>query len=224
MATTTAKIRGEADRMSAADRLWDSLNYSYGKKGESIGKEYDRLYSQTDNQMLGRGMQRSSYGAQTLANIGQRRAEALADNQAALIADYESRLLQAEQQDEANRQWEAQFQFQQEQADLAQQNWEKEFEQKYGNSGGGSGGGRGGSTPNKPADTSKPGLTGADVNMPFTYDGNNWFDVMNNWQKPSGGHLFDVGNSQTYNRKKIGPAQQQVNVPGDFNRLYKKTV
>jgi hypothetical protein len=54
-------------------------------------------------------MQRSSLAGQTLANLDKQKIDALDDNESALIADYENRLTQAEQQDAENERWEKQF-------------------------------------------------------------------------------------------------------------------
>lgn len=125
MATTTARTKADVDSMSKKDRLWDSLNYSYGKKRESSDKSYDQAYSQADRQALGRGMQRSSYNAQNLANINQRKVEAQNDIWDSQIADYENRLGQLEQQEEEADRWERQFAAGREDAA-----WNKEFQQK----------------------------------------------------------------------------------------------
>ena len=52
------------------------LQDTYDRQRKSTAEQYANTYSQADRQMLGRGMQRSSYGAQTLANISQKGAEA----------------------------------------------------------------------------------------------------------------------------------------------------
>lgn len=109
MATTTAKTRDDVDSMSKRDRLWDSLNYSYGKKAERSDEQYRQAYSQADRQMLSRGMQRSSYGAQTLANLDQKRVEARNDIDSELIADYENRLQAVEEAEQAQQNWQKQF-------------------------------------------------------------------------------------------------------------------
>ena len=109
MATTTAKTKKDVDAMSVRDRLYDSLSYTYGKKGERLAREYDKAYSKADRQNLSRGMQRSSLAGQTLANLDKQKIDALDDNESALIADYENRLTQAEQQDAENERWEKQF-------------------------------------------------------------------------------------------------------------------
>jgi hypothetical protein len=109
MATTTAKNYNDVEGMSKRERLWDSLNYSYGKKGERLAQEYDKARATADRQMQSRGMQRSSYGAQTLANMDRQKIDALDDNQSAMIADYESRLQDIEAQELAQNNWERQF-------------------------------------------------------------------------------------------------------------------
>ena len=52
---------------------------TYDKQREASAKQYADAYSRSDRQMLGRGMQRSSYTAQTLANIDLAGAEAQQD-------------------------------------------------------------------------------------------------------------------------------------------------
>ena len=142
MASTVARNKQDVDKMDRSQRLYDSLNYSYDKKGEKLSKQYDQAKSSADNQLLSRGMQRSSYGMQTLANIDKQKLDALDDNYNTMIADYENRLMDLEQQDIANEQWERQFAegqrqydtnlaFQQKEADRAQQNtvWNQNFQQ-----------------------------------------------------------------------------------------------
>lgn len=109
MATTTAKTKKDVDEMSKADRLYDSLSYSYGKKGERIEKEYNKAYSQADRQALSRGMQRSSWNGQTLAGINAQKINALNDNESNLIADYENRLFDIENKEQEQANWEKQF-------------------------------------------------------------------------------------------------------------------
>lgn len=57
----------------------EGLQSSYDKQREASRKEYEDAYSQVDRQHLQRGMQRSSYNAQTLANLRQQGAEAQQD-------------------------------------------------------------------------------------------------------------------------------------------------
>ena len=46
-----------------------SLQAAYDTQREESQRQYQRAYSQADRQLLSRGMQRSSYGNSTLANI-----------------------------------------------------------------------------------------------------------------------------------------------------------
>lgn len=126
MATTTAKTKKEVDEMSNEDRLWDSLSYSYGKKGESLGKEYDKAVSQQDRALLGRGMQRSSAGMSTLAGLRNQKAKALDDNNSQLIADYENRLQTLREAEEARK-----FQTSEREAQQAWQSGENELARAF---------------------------------------------------------------------------------------------
>ena len=136
--TTKAKTKQEVEDMTSADRLYDSLSYAYGQKRKQSDEAYDQAISQTDRQLQSRGMGRSSYGAQTLANMQNKKIEAGNDIENQMIADYENRLSQQEQLDAENERWERQFaatqeqnawqrEFQQKQADISQQNTERQF-------------------------------------------------------------------------------------------------
>lgn len=138
MATTTARNQQDVNNMSARERLWDSLNYSYGKKREESDKSFAKAYSQAVNQGIKTGMQRSSYGAQTLANINKQQIDAQNDIYDSLIADYENRVYQLErdeledawkqkQFDESQRQYNETLAFQKSEANRSQANWEKDF-------------------------------------------------------------------------------------------------
>lgn len=94
-----AKTKKDVEEMSTADRLYDSLNYSYGKKKENTKEAYNQAIQQQDDTLLKRGMQRSSYGMATLARLQQKAVEAQGDIDSEMIADYENRLTQLEQQD-----------------------------------------------------------------------------------------------------------------------------
>lgn len=63
-----------------------ALDYAFAKQQEAAEKEYNKVYSQADRQLLSRGMQRSSYGAQTLANIRQQQADVYMDLEGQLAA------------------------------------------------------------------------------------------------------------------------------------------
>lgn len=127
MATTVARTKDEVNKMNKPERLWDSLSYAYGRKGDLINNEYNKAYSQADRQMLSRGMQRSSYGAQVLDNINKNRTDALNDNQSALIADYENRLGEIEQQEAEADRWEREFAANREDAAWQKENADRTF-------------------------------------------------------------------------------------------------
>lgn len=136
---TVARTKQDVDKMTRQDRLWDSLSHSYGQQIEETGKSYDRAYSQADRQALSRGMQRSSYNAQNLANINQQRINAENNIRSNMIADYENRLGALESEEAEAERWERQFnagredaqwnrEFQQKQADTANQQWQLNFD------------------------------------------------------------------------------------------------
>ena len=104
-----AKTKKEVEQQSAKDRLWDSLDYSYGQQREASDKAYDQARSQADRQAQSRGMQRSSYNGQTLANIDNQKIKAQNDIYNAQIADYQNRLTNIEQQEKEEDRWERQF-------------------------------------------------------------------------------------------------------------------
>ena len=138
MAATTAKTRQDVENQSARERLWDSLNYTYGQRGEELAQNYNQAISQSNNAMLKRGMQRSSYGAQINANLLNQKNKALAGNTSEMIAAYQDRLGQIEQQEQEQSNWERTFAenqrqfnenlgFQKSESQRQQSNWEKEF-------------------------------------------------------------------------------------------------
>jgi len=139
MASTTAQTRKDVDNMSVKDRLWDSLSFAYGTKTENSNKSYDQAYSQADRGLLKRGMQRSSYGGQTLANINQQKITAANQIESEKIADYENRLYQLERDEAADAQWQQQFEegqrqfnenmaYQQDRAKASDTQWQQQFD------------------------------------------------------------------------------------------------
>lgn len=77
------------------------LQATYDKQREASLKDYAARYSQADRQMLSRGMQRSSYAAQVLANLSVQGAEAqqtIADQQAAAEGNIAAQRAQLAQQ------------------------------------------------------------------------------------------------------------------------------
>jgi hypothetical protein len=140
MPSTVARSKTDVENMDKRQRLWDSLDYSYGVKADRSDEQFRQAYSQADRQMLGRGMQRSSYGAQTLANLDQQRIRARNDIESEKIADYENRLQDIEQQEQQQANWQAQFDegvrqfntnfgYQKERDLVGDQQWQKQFDQ-----------------------------------------------------------------------------------------------
>lgn len=115
MATTlrdqiSAKNRAEVEAQTAPDQMWESMSNQYDQQAKQIQQGYDRAYSQADNQLLSRGMGRSSYGAQVLANVNQQGLQAQTENHNNLIAAYQNWLANYNTQQE-------QFQWQKDSAD-----------------------------------------------------------------------------------------------------------
>lgn len=136
---TVARTKQDVDNMTRQERLWDSLNHAYGQQREASDRSFDRAYSQADRQALGRGMQRSSYNAQNLAGIANQKIKAQNDIWNNQIADYENRLGALESEEAEADRWERQFaagredaawnkEFQQKQADTANQQWQMNFD------------------------------------------------------------------------------------------------
>lgn len=63
----------------ALEQQLAGLGAAYDKQREATEDAYARAVSDTDRGMIGRGMQRSSYAAQTLANLREEGADALQD-------------------------------------------------------------------------------------------------------------------------------------------------
>ena len=98
-----AASQADVDAQDARARLWQSLDNSYAQQTKQSNESYDRAIAQQDQAFMNRGMQRSSYAGQTLANMQQQKIEAqnqIASNQ---IADYQNRLNALEQQELENQ-------------------------------------------------------------------------------------------------------------------------
>lgn len=106
---TLAQNRPTVDQMSVRDRLWDSMNFTYGQQRRASDQSYANAISQQDRQALARGMQRSSYNAATQANMRNQQIQAQNDIYAQQIADYERQLYQIDRDEIADQQWERQF-------------------------------------------------------------------------------------------------------------------
>lgn len=195
----------------------EGLQRTYDKQREASQKEYENAYSRADRQQLSRGMQRSSYTAQVLANLTQEGAEAqqelwdaqgaaegnidaqrtqlaaqLADQlsqySASEAADVLARIKELEDQEydrgRENDQYKNslsaqiyQFLYQGEQDKIAQDQWQKEFDEnvrqwnaQYGSKGSGSGGGSSG------GGSSSSGTSSSSGNL---YDDSGFLDAMN---------------------------------------------
>ena len=71
-----AAQQAQARNDLALQQQREGLQRTYDKQREASQKEYENAYSRADRQQLSRGMQRSSYTAQVLANLTQEGAEA----------------------------------------------------------------------------------------------------------------------------------------------------
>ena len=198
-----AAQQAQARNDLALQQQREGLQRTYDKQREASQKEYENAYSRADRQQLSRGMQRSSYTAQVLANLTKEGAEAqqelwdaqgaaegnidaqrtqlaaqLADQlsqySASEAADVLARIKQLEDQEydrvRENDQYKNslsveiyQFLYQGEQDKIAQDRWQKEFDEnvrqwnaQYGSKG--SGGGGGGSNYNTNKDTTGNGV------------------------------------------------------------------
>lgn len=183
-----AAQQAQARNDIALQQQREGLQRTYDKQREASQKEYENAYSRADRQQLSRGMQRSSYTAQVLANLTKEGAEAqqelwdaqgaaegnidaqrtqlaaqLADQlsqySASEAADVLARIKQLEDQEydrvRENDQYKNslsaqiyQFLYQGEQDKIAQEQWQKEFDEnvrqwnaQYGIKGSGGGGG-----------------------------------------------------------------------------------
>ena len=183
-----ASQQAQARNDLALQQQREGLQRTYDKQREASQKEYENAYSRADRQQLSRGMQRSSYTAQVLANLTKEGAEAqqelwdaqgaaegnidaqrtqlaaqLADQlsqySASEAADVLARIKQLEDQEydrgRENDQYKNslsaqiyQFLYQGEQDKIAQEQWQKEFDEnvrqwnaQYGSKGSGGGGG-----------------------------------------------------------------------------------
>ena len=115
-----ATTQQDVEAQDTKTRLWQSLDTTYGAQREQSDKGYDQAIANADRQLLSRGMQRSSYGMQTLANMAQEKVKANSDIMANQIADYQNRINTLEQQEQ-------QFAYQQERDRIADEQWQQSF-------------------------------------------------------------------------------------------------
>ncbi|MBP5727725.1 MAG: hypothetical protein J6Y48_11695 [Clostridia bacterium] len=133
-----AKTVEDVNNQDARTRLWQSLNTTYSNQMDESDKAYDKSISQQNNAMLARGMGRSSYASQIAANMYTEKNNARNRLGEALIADYQNRISDIENQEKEDERWERQFaetqkqnewqrQYQEGEAARQQSNWEKEY-------------------------------------------------------------------------------------------------
>lgn len=99
----------ELDAMTPQQRAWAALDYTYGRQVDKSNEDFAKAYSQAANAQISRGMQRSSYGAQTLANLQKQGVEAANDIRSQQSAAYANQLYQIERDEKADDQWQKQF-------------------------------------------------------------------------------------------------------------------
>ena len=118
----------DVNAQDSKTRLWQSLSTTYGQRTEDSNKAYDQSIAAADRAAQQRGMGRSSYNLQTMANLGQEKATAADRINRELIADYQNRLgdLEAQERQEAFQR--EQFEFQKERANIGDQQWQQQFD------------------------------------------------------------------------------------------------
>ena len=115
MATTNvtkqkqAKTNTDVNKQDARTRLWQSFNTTYNDAIKQSNKAYQQNYVDADLQAQSRGMGRSSYNNQTLANINTEKANAANRLNSEKIAAYQQALNSLEQQEQEQANWEAQM-------------------------------------------------------------------------------------------------------------------
>ena len=107
-----AKNKKQVDNQDSRTRIWQSLSTTYNKRKEDSNQQYDLNRNAADRAALQRGMGRSSYNLQTMANIDTEKAKAADQIDKELIADYQARIsdLENQERDEAFKR--EQFQYQ----------------------------------------------------------------------------------------------------------------
>lgn len=123
-----ATTQQDVNNQDSRTRLWQSLGYGYNNQKKNTRESYNQAITQQDNALLNRGMQRSSYGMQSLANLRNKAVEAEKDIDAAWIADYQNRIGELEQQEKEDERWQQEFDYKKEQDALTQQNWQTSFD------------------------------------------------------------------------------------------------
>lgn len=118
----------DVNQQDSRTRLWQSLATTYGQRTEDSNKAFDQSISAADRAAQQRGMGRSSYNLQTMANLGQEKATAADRINKELIADYQSRLSDLEAQERQEAFQREQFEYQKERDTNADQQWQMQFD------------------------------------------------------------------------------------------------
>lgn len=118
----------DVNAQDSKTRLWQSLSTTYGQRTEDSNKAYDQNIAAADRAAQQRGMGRSSYNLQTMANLGQEKATAADRINRELIADYQNRLSDLEAQERQEAFQREQFEYQKERNDVADQQWQMQFD------------------------------------------------------------------------------------------------
>lgn len=123
-----AFTKEDVDAQDSRTRLYQSLQEAYNRQKEQSDKNYDKAIAQTDQQMMNRGMGRSSYTGQILAQMRDQKVRASSDIDSAMIADYQNRVTQLEQQEREEEWRQTQFNYQKERDSVADEQWQKQFQ------------------------------------------------------------------------------------------------
>lgn len=123
-----ATTQADVNNQDAKTRTWQSLESTYGQRIEESNKAYDQSKIAADMAALQRGMGRSSYALQTAANIDQQKATAADRIRSEMVADYQNRLGQIEQQELENKRYDEQWAYQKERDSVADKQWKLQFD------------------------------------------------------------------------------------------------
>lgn len=118
----------DVNAQDSKTRLWQSLSTTYGQRVDDSNKAYDQNIAAADRAAQQRGMGRSSYNLQTMANIGKEKATAADRIGRELIADYQNRLSDLEAQERQEAFQREQFEYQKERNNVADQQWQQQFD------------------------------------------------------------------------------------------------
>ena len=145
----TAKTKADVQNQSSRDRAWDELETKYSQERAESDKAYDQNKAAFERGLIGKGMQRSSYGGQVAAGYDKEKINAQNKSFENQIAAYQKEVdaieqreaeeryrnaqlgLQYAQLEQQNKQFEAEMEFKKNEADRAQGNteWSQRFQE-----------------------------------------------------------------------------------------------